>query len=583
MLRGSRPGERRGGRRRLTPNRRTILTDRILAIGLDHPAVSRREFLLKLAKDQKLPADTRIAVAPKCFPPKRTRSSRTGRPRALAGSRSTAAHKDFAEVGSAGTALVPAMQDWNPEALDALFGIVQDATADPKAQRQAALKIAQFLLPKVPKRAKLLPDEYGFSISASLATAYRDNELELRALVNDRTRNIPAIAEKIKKLEARSNAIRRRLQVPCPTKYNNEAAVKDGVRLLQFRRLRDDNVELNEAQQAEEAHVKARVDVFAVSPESIARNRRQALQDAELRFERNRSTGASFAAPPTRKDRNDLKLLRRLYPKFHPDENLEERSKSDRKVSEPDFDDSQFAAFYDELSWYQPFRNESPAPDGNFYPPDSKLRPPAEDLLVKVADGAAMSPVSPTAATDPIQAVEPETIGRRLQVPCPTKYGTKEAAKDLDRLMQFGQLRDNNAALTKAQRAEEVRAKARFDAFAASPESIGRRRRKALEDAERQFKLGQLTKEFHAPPLSRKDQNDLERLRWLYPKFHPKENLEERSKSDVPEPDFDHFRVCNIPRRTVPLSSLPGGTRGIVGAGRQFLSAALQTAASRCS
>ncbi len=279
--------------------------------------------------------------------------------------------------------------------------------------------------------------------------------------------------------------------------------------------------------------------MFAVSPELIARNRRQALQDAEVRFERNRSTGASFAAPPTRKDRNDLKLLRRLYPKFHPDENLEERSKSDRKVPEPDFDDSQFAAFYDELSWYQPFRNELPAPDGNFYPPASKLRPPAEDLLVKVADGAAMLPVSPTAASDPIQAVDPEKIRRRLKVLCPTKYGTKEAAKDLERLLQFGQLRDNNAALTEAQRAEEVRAKARFDAFAASPESIGRRRRKALEDAERQFKLGQLTKEFDAPPLWRKDQNDLERLRWLYPKFHPKENLEERSKSDVSEPDFD--------------------------------------------
>jgi hypothetical protein len=157
MLRGSRPGERRGGRKRSTPNRRTILTDRILAIGLDYPAASRREFLHKLVKDQKLPADTRMAMAPKCFPPKRTPSSRRGRPRALAGNRTSVAQKDLAEVGSAGTALVPAMQDWNPEALDALFGIVQDATADPKARRYAALKIAQFLLPKAPQRAKGSP------------------------------------------------------------------------------------------------------------------------------------------------------------------------------------------------------------------------------------------------------------------------------------------------------------------------------------------------------------------------------------------------------------------------------------------
>jgi hypothetical protein len=63
MLRGSRPGERRGGRKRGTPNRRTILRDRILSIGLDHPAASQRAFLLELVKDQKLPADTRMAVA----------------------------------------------------------------------------------------------------------------------------------------------------------------------------------------------------------------------------------------------------------------------------------------------------------------------------------------------------------------------------------------------------------------------------------------------------------------------------------------------------------------------------------------
>jgi len=86
MLRGSRPGERRGGRKRGTPNRRTILRDTILSIGLDHPAASQRAFLLKLVEDRKLPADIRIAVAPKCFPPKRTRSSRTGRPRASVGS-----------------------------------------------------------------------------------------------------------------------------------------------------------------------------------------------------------------------------------------------------------------------------------------------------------------------------------------------------------------------------------------------------------------------------------------------------------------------------------------------------------------
>jgi hypothetical protein len=189
MLRGSRPGERRGGRKRDTPNRRTILRDRILSLGVDHPAASQRAFLLKLVKDRKLPADTRMAVAPKCFPPKPTRSFRTGRPRALAGSWTTIAPKALATESAAGAstgsqtpAVVPAIRDWNPRALEALFGVVQDATANPKARRKAALKIAEFLLPKVGKKAKVIPDEYGFSINPNLASAYRDIQLELRAL-----------------------------------------------------------------------------------------------------------------------------------------------------------------------------------------------------------------------------------------------------------------------------------------------------------------------------------------------------------------------------------------------------------------
>ena len=45
--------------------------------------------------------------------------------------------------------------------------------------------------------------------------------------MNQPTRKIPAIADKINKLEARSDAIRRRLQLPCPTKYGDKEAAKD--------------------------------------------------------------------------------------------------------------------------------------------------------------------------------------------------------------------------------------------------------------------------------------------------------------------------------------------------------------------
>jgi hypothetical protein len=397
VLRGSRPGERRGGRKRGTPHRRTILRDRILSIGLDHPAASQHAFLVKLLKDQKLPADTRMAVAPQCFPPKR--SSRRGRPRALASSRTTIAQEALATDGSAGASkgsqTVPAIRDWSPQALDALFGVVQDATANPKARRKAALKIAEFLLPKVGKKAKVIPDEYGFCVSPNLASGYRDIQLELRALVNAPTRKIPAIAEKIKKLEARSDAIRRRLELPCPSRYGEKEAAKDWVRLMEFTSLHDNEAALSEAQKAEEAHLRARFDVFNAGPEAVERRRREALEDADRRFRMSRLDGNFHAPPLSRNARNDLKVLRRLYPE--PKRNLSE------------FDD-------DGLEMYRnhPFAHELPAPDGNFYPRHSKLRPAgaADDLLVKSGDGPPIAPVLPrnAPATDPVQSVEPPKL-----------------------------------------------------------------------------------------------------------------------------------------------------------------------------
>jgi hypothetical protein len=351
MLRGSRPGERRGGRERGTPNRRTILRDRILAIGLEHPAASQRVFLRKLANDRKLPADSRIALAPRCFPP--------------AG----------AADGAQTAAVVAAFRVWNPKALDALIGVVQDATADAKARRRAALKITECLLPKVPKKAKVLPDECGFLISPKLASAYRDIQLELRALKREPTRKIPAIAQRLTRLEARSDAIRRRLQVPCPTRYGNTQAINDAMRLGELAAIRANGTALSERQKLEEAHLRARLDVFNASPEAIARRRCAALADADWRSRRFRSIGGLPAPRPSRKDRDDFKLLRGLYP-----------AGPNPKLSELD----------DSLHPYRdhPFVDEFLARDGNFYPRNSGLRPAgaANDLFVKARDEPPISP-----------------------------------------------------------------------------------------------------------------------------------------------------------------------------------------------
>src|ERR1700722_7466007 len=76
MPRGSKPGERRGGRQRATPNKRTVLTDRILAVASANPTASCDAIVAILAKDQALAVDMRVAIARKWFAGARSRSAK---------------------------------------------------------------------------------------------------------------------------------------------------------------------------------------------------------------------------------------------------------------------------------------------------------------------------------------------------------------------------------------------------------------------------------------------------------------------------------------------------------------------------
>ena len=127
---------------------------------------------------------------------------------------------------------------------------------------------------------------------------------------------------------------------------------------MEFAALRENGIALSEAQMAEEAHLLARMDVLSASPESIARRRCAALEEAEWRFKKSRLFRDPYRPPLSRKDRNDLRLLRRLYP-------------AEPKPNRSELDDDGFDMHH------HPFANELPAPDGIFYPRHAKLRPGA--------------------------------------------------------------------------------------------------------------------------------------------------------------------------------------------------------------
>ena len=230
MSRGSKIGERRGGRERGTPNRRTVFVDRILAIAAERPAISAEEFVKGLAEDQNLPADLRMAIARSASQP-RAASASTNKQR-----KDKSAGVEFSN---------PAKQ----ASLKILFGIVLDTTVAADQRRKAALEATNYLLPKKPGMERWWinapVDEYGFVITPEIAAEYRDAKLELRRLSrtganNSRTRN------KIEKLRARMNAILHRLQCPCPSLYGIDQRSDDRDRLIYFSGRRDEKMNLSE-------------------------------------------------------------------------------------------------------------------------------------------------------------------------------------------------------------------------------------------------------------------------------------------------------------------------------------------------
>lgn len=334
MPRGSKPGERRGGRQRTTPNRRTVLADRILAAVLGHPTATWQQLVVILLEDSTLPADVRMAIARECLP---AQISRSAKPRA---EKSPLRKRQQTEPASLPRAASP--PDAGLTQLYVLFSIAKDPLAGPAQRRKAAVGVAQHFLPKRPgiTRSGAVSDEHGFVIDPQIAREYRDSKLRLRALSASPRASSLATERRANKLRARVKTILQRLQCPCPSRYGESQRKADSERLMHFAHQRRAKTIFSEADIAEEAHLRARVDCFDAGPEQAARQRLRDLRDQE------RSSGNGLGRPLTLKEQTDLRVLAMHYP-------TAPISRYDEK--------------FDEFS-YHPLRDAPIATDGNLYP-----------------------------------------------------------------------------------------------------------------------------------------------------------------------------------------------------------------------
>jgi hypothetical protein len=359
------------------------LADRIVVVLAGCAMASQKQCLSKLVNDAELPADIRMAIAQKAFP------DRTGGVRAARRANSeirtrgsTQRRKPRAtEVPSAAS---PPLETISQGARDALFGIVCDASASAKAHQKAAVKLAAYFLPTKPvnKLWRFTEDACGFAISGGIAREYRALDFELRDLKRHPNSDFPEIAQRIRELQARIDTIRLRLQCPPPKNDEDEDAIRqrpqcprpkgygdkefseDWIRLESFARKREAGIALSTEEDAEEAHRNARFGCYAEGPEQTARRRRRHLEVADDLFRKNRFFKVGRTAPLSRKECNDLWLLRWLFPPRYRKSQLTAEAQAEADANKAN---------------RHPFHDEAPAVDGNFYPHDSKLRPASAD------------------------------------------------------------------------------------------------------------------------------------------------------------------------------------------------------------
>jgi hypothetical protein len=372
------------------------LADRMMAVLDGCSKASPKERLSKLIDDAELPADIRMAVAQMAYADRAggVRRARRARSKIRTVGRTQQREPRANEAPSVASLPVETM---SPAARDALLGIVSDASASAKARRKAAAKLATYFLPKKPvnKRWRFTEDASGFAINGEIAREYRAIDFELRDLKRHPNRDFPEIAQRIQELQARIGAIRQRLLCPCPTRYKDEQISEDMKRLAELARKREAGAALSPEEDAEEAHRKARFDCYLEGPERTARRYRQDLEGAERRFRKGRFFKVGMTAPLSRKERNDLWLLRWLYPLPHRKSDLSAEAQAEADAN---------------MSIGHPFGDEKPAADGNFYPHDSKLRPASDDEPVIIEEYADIPPhCILTPGQPPIFTFEPPT------------------------------------------------------------------------------------------------------------------------------------------------------------------------------
>jgi len=333
MPRGSRPGERRGGRKKGTPNKATLLKDAIVrAAATSDPNRSPLDIFLCVMRDAQAPLELRITMAQKALPflnarPKEMNPVPPVRDYGYGDhdQRFNAPHRVPARPGRRVRIIpgvprtVPGDDEADATPLGFLLRVMRDSSTPPQLQIRAAGIVAPFVHAKSTRPAGgevSVEDQYGFTIELTEARALRDEQAQVAALARPKTTGTATTetqAQEATELDRQRADIDARISARiksfgCPATYGRRDMTEDERPLRELAKKRRYEG-LTTEEDAEEAIVSARLAAFDATPQGKTRKDEIARRDRLAYKKKYRSK--EFSA----EDRDEYERLCTLYPR----------------------------------------------------------------------------------------------------------------------------------------------------------------------------------------------------------------------------------------------------------------------------
>ena len=321
MPSGSKPGERRGGRKPGTPNKKTVVKNAIINAAARSSDLSPLEFFLSLMRQEDLDLEVRIAVAQRALPFAHLRPKGQMGPQNTNGKPSPQVNDKIGprvEVRKVNADNVNGL-DANIMPLDFLLGVMRDPDVPAHLRLRAATIVAPFVHAKGeshqvdedPTEMRVVGDPYGFEADLvdKVASIYHDQE-QLYALQPSARQAIyelnlsggKAIPRTAAQLELESRIVEKQAALKCPPSFKELDSRQDRTRLKQIE-AESTRRPLTAAEQIEQRHLEARLEVYWWTSEEAEHKKMNRLK----------AKSGRWCTPRTPEEERELERLNTRY------------------------------------------------------------------------------------------------------------------------------------------------------------------------------------------------------------------------------------------------------------------------------